>query len=85
MDRQLKNLAESNQSLSDNQIMNMYFDIKIDNISADSVAWNYTSKTDISQFGIVGFVPILNLEYGPHLIEVYTNENLLFTAPFWKE
>jgi len=86
MDWQLKDLADSNPTFSDNQIINMYIAIEIDNISIDSVSWNYTRKMDINQFGIVGFIPIPNLEYGRHVIEVNTNEGFfLFTAPFWKE
>jgi len=85
MDWQLKDLADSNPTFSDNQIMNMYFDIEIDNISIDSVSWNFTRKRNINQFGIVGFIPIPDLKYGLHVVEVNTNEGFLFTAPFWKE
>lgn len=85
MDWQLKDLADSNPTFSDNQIMNMYFHIEIDNISIDSVFWNFTRKRNINQFGIVGFIPIPDLKLGLHVVEVNTNEGFLFTAPFWKE
>lgn len=85
MDIPLKALKDENQNLSKNQILNKYFDVKIDEISVDSVHWNFTRKKDINQFGLVGFIPILDLEYGPHVIEVSADENLLFAAPFWKE
>lgn len=85
MDWQLKELSDSLGVLRHNKTMNIFFDIKVDNKSIDSVVWNFTRKTDINQFGIIGYIPIPDLEYGPHVIEVFTNKETLFVAPFWKE
>ena len=84
-DVELGDLADDNQTLSDSEIFSIYIQIKIDDTIVDSVSWNYTRKAEINQYGLIGFIPIPNLEYGYHVVTVHINEDLYFTAPFWKE
>lgn len=86
MDWQLDSLAQSHPTYTNNQILNKYIFLEVDNERIDSVSWYFTTKQDINQPGLIGYLPISNLREGAHQLNIKSIANKrTLTIPFWKE
>lgn len=86
MDWWLDSLAESHPTYTSNQVLNKFFFLELDNKRIDSASWFFTTKQDINQPGLIGYIPIYNLRKGAHQLNIKSTANKrTYTIPFWKE